>query len=97
MVMPFTLCKANFFTIKKKYSLGRLLTILPLSIFIKILDNTRDYAFLTITLLLIAQVTKSSSYQAKIIECKERSLSLLRKRPISKRSTQMKIRTKASK
>ena len=39
MVMPFTLCKANFFTIKKKYSLGRLLTILPLSIFIKILDN----------------------------------------------------------
>jgi hypothetical protein len=97
MGTPFTHYKANFFIIKKKYSSERLLIILLLSTSTKTLDNTKVFAFLTTIHSPIAQEIRNSSYQTRIIELKERSLSLLRKRHTLKRWILMKIRIKASK
>lgn len=94
MVMPFIHYKASFFTIKKRYSSERLPITLLLNTSIKILDNTKVFAFLTIIHLPIAQEIRNSSYQTRIIEPNDKNLNLLRRKITSKRSILMRIRTK---
>lgn len=97
MAMLYTLCKASSFIINNRYNLDSHHFIHLCSIFTKILDNIKVFAFPKIILLLIVQENKRNFYQVKTTETKDKSLNLSKTKHILKKLILMVKKLKVSK
>lgn len=88
-VMAFIRLKESSSIIRKKFSSGKLLITHLFSIFIKTLENIKDFASLKAFHWPTAQETRNNSYLMKITGHKEIDHNQWRKRTISKKLIQM--------